>query len=152
MRHRRDRPEFLVLSAKVRAQARRFEAALVARGIQRLITAHSHRRALESVARVAQRHLGRSLRGLEELYDEKVIAAAVADDRSLDGSDARVSGYTLRQRRLALGAYLRVIGLPGRTLKEARAIMDGGLRRAARGRGYRRRNSPEVEGDETRQK
>jgi ribosomal protein L16/L10AE len=149
MRHRGNRPEFLVLSARVRAQARRFEATLVARGIDRLISAHSRRRALESAARVAQRHLGRSLKGLEELFEEKVIAAVLADDRSPDGSDARVSGYTLRQRSVALRAYLSVIGLPGRSVEEARAIMDRGLRRAAGRRGYRRRNGPEVESDET---
>jgi len=146
MRHSGNRPEFLALSAKVRAQARRFEAALVAEGIDRPTSAHSRRRALESAARVAQRHLGRPLKGLEELYEEKVMAAVLADDRSLDGSDARVSAHTLRQRRLALGAYLRTIGLPGRSLEEVRAR---GLLRAARRRGYRRRNGPEVESDET---
>jgi len=129
---RKNRPEFLVLSARLRAQACRFEAALVAQAIDRLITAHSNRRALESVARVAQRHLGRSLKGLAELYEEKVIAAVVADDRSLDGSDARVSGYTLRQRRVAPGR------LPPRS-RTARPDFRGGARhhgpRAAAGGG-----------------
>jgi hypothetical protein len=67
MRNSRNRPEFLVLSARVRSQARRFEAALVSQGIERLISAHSRRRVLESVARVAQRHLGRPWIGVEEL-------------------------------------------------------------------------------------
>ena len=149
MRNSSDRPEFLALSAKVRAQARRFEATLVARGIDRLISAHSRRRALEGAARVAQRYLGRPLKGLEELYEREVLAAVLADDRPLDGSEGRVSAHTLRQRRVALRAYLRVIGLPGRTREEARAILDRGLGRGAGGRGYRRRDGPEVESDET---
>ena len=131
------RPQFPVLSPGVRAQARRFEAALVAQGIERPTSAHSHRKALESLAKVAQKHLGRPLEGLEELYEEELLAAIVADDRYLDGSGAKLSRYTLRQRRVALGAYLRAIGLPGRTFEEARACMDRALRRAAQRRGYR---------------
>jgi len=131
------RPQFPVLSPGVRAQARRFEAALVAQGIERPTSAHSHRKALESLAKMAQRHLERPLNGLEELYEEELMAAVVADDRYLDGSGAKLSRYTLRQRRVALGAYLRAIGLPGRTFEEARAAMDRALRRAARRRGYR---------------
>jgi len=149
MRNSSDRPEFLALSARVRAQARRFEATLVARGIDRLLSAHSRRRALESAARVAQRHLGRPLKGLEELYEREVLAAVMADDRSPDGSEGRVSASTLRQRKVALRAFLRAMGLPGRTREEARAILDRALRRAARRRGYRRRDGPEVESDET---
>ena len=131
------RPQFPVLSPGVRAQARRFEAALVAQGIERRTSAHSHRKALESLAKMAQKHLGRPLNGLEELYEEELMAAVVADDRYLDGSGAKLSRYTLRQRRVALGAYLRAVGLPGRTFEEARAAMDRALRRAARRRGYR---------------
>lgn len=137
MRNSSDRPEFLALSARVRAQARRFEATLVARGIDQLISAHSRRRALESAARVAQKHLVRPLKGLEELYEEELLASVLADDRYLDGSGAKLSRYSLRQRRVALGAYLRAIGLPGRTFEEARACMDRALRRASRRRGYR---------------
>lgn len=131
------RPQFPVLSAEVRAQARRFEQALVAQGIERPTSAPSHRRAPESAAKAAQRYLGRPLKGLEELYDEELMAAIVADDRYLDGSGGQLRRYTLCHRRVALGAYLRAIGLPGRTFEEARAIMDRALRRAARRRGYR---------------
>jgi hypothetical protein len=151
MTHRNNhssRPEFLALSARVRAQARRFEATLVARGIDRLLSAHSRRRVLENAAQVAQRRLARTLKGLEELYEEKVLVAVLADDRYLDGSGRKLSRYTLRQRRVALCAYLRIARLPGRSAEEARAILGQGLRRAAEGRGYRRGDDPEMEGDD----
>jgi integrase len=109
----------------------------VAQGIERPTSAHSHRQTLENLAKVAQKHLGRPLNGLGELYEEELMAAVVADDSYLDGSGAQLSRYTLRRRRVALGAYLRAVGLPGRTFEEARAIMDRGLRRAAQRRGYR---------------
>jgi len=125
------------LAPNVRAQAREFEAAVVALGIGRPNTGRTYRKALECVAKQAHRHLGRPLADMAELFEEKLIAAVAADDRPFDLSTPRLSRYTKRQQRVVLGAYLRAIGVPGLTYEQGRELLKRGFRRASQRRGYR---------------
>lgn len=131
---RMEAPELL---PDVRAQALNFEASLVAQGIVRANSALTYRKALECLAKQAERHLGRPLDGLGQLYNVDLIAALAADDEPFDGSTYQLSRYTMRQRRVVLTAYLRALGIPGLTFEEGRQLLKEGFRRASRRRGYR---------------
>jgi integrase len=119
------------LSEGVQGQLRQFEAALVAQGSVEPGSAVTYRRLLTQVVRQAGRHLGRPLNSLDELYVEGVIAAVAADEAPLLRA-APLTRRTKRAQRVALQAYLRAVGLTGRTFEEACAILDRGFRRAAR--------------------
>jgi integrase len=121
----------------VRRQAREFEAALISQGIVRPNSARVYRKAIEALAKQAQRHLGRPLHDLAELYDQETLAALVVNDDPLDRATVRLSRYTLRQRRVALGAYLRAVGLPGLTFSQGLELLRSAFRRASIRRGYR---------------
>jgi hypothetical protein len=99
---------FMTLSPEVTQQTRRFERGLVSAGIAAENSAKTYRKALEATIKQAQRHLDRTLLHVEELFDEELIAALVADDRSLDG-DGQLSAYTARQRRHVFLAYAQVM-------------------------------------------
>ncbi len=124
------------LTERVQAQLQHFESALVTQGIVCPRSALAYRLALTSAARHAQRHLDRPLEDLELVFDEEVIAAVALDDRPFSSRTHRLSLYTKQQERVALRAYLRAVGLTGRTFEEGCAILDRGFRRAARREGY----------------
>lgn len=124
------------LTERVQAQLRHFESALVAQGMVQPKSALAYRLGLTSAARHAQRYLGRPLEDLELVFDEEVIAAVALDDRPFSSRTHRLSLYVKHQERVALRAYLRAVGLTGRTFEEGCAILDRGFRRAARREGY----------------
>lgn len=125
------------LQPAVRAQARRFETAVVEQGLARANSARTYRKALECLCKQAGRHLGKMLGDVAELYDIDLIAAVAVDDVPFDGSTYQLSRYTLRQRRVVLTAYLRAIGVPGITFEAGQELIKLGLRRASDRRGYR---------------
>ena len=125
------------LPASVLNELRGFEATLLRQGQVRATSTRTYRKELACVAKQAQRFLGRPLTGLAEIYQVTVIAAVAKDDVPFDEITPQLAASTLRLRRTVLRAYLRAVGLPGMSFQEAEAVLDEGLRRAARRRGYR---------------
>lgn len=125
------------LSPEVRQEARRFEHQAVALGLLTRESARTKRKALECLAKQAQRFLGRDLGGLAELYAEEVIAAVVLDDEPFDKEAVQLGRATLRQRRSLFGQYLQIMGVPGLPYEDGIALIKRGFRLAAHRRGYR---------------
>ncbi len=124
-------PTFLELDPRVEDELDGFFDALIAQDVVTAGSARSYKKALTCAVKQAQRFLGRRLASLREFYVVDVIAAVAADDVTLDGA-GQLSRYSLRQRRVAMRAYVRYVGLDDIQFEDADEILDNGLRRAAR--------------------
>ena len=132
-----------------------FESALIRQGQIGAGSARTYRKALACVLKQAQRVLGRQLTHVAGFYEVQLISAVAADDRPFDGIVEQISKYTIRQRRVAMGSYLKAVGLPGKSFEEAWSVLHDGLRGAgtrtgnryaiAIGRPERRRYRPPAE-------
>lgn len=94
------------LSASVLAEIHAFEDALRRQGQVRESTVVTYGKALVCVAKQAQRHLGRDLTSVSELYENALITALVKDEVPLVETGRKLAKNTLRQRRRALRKYL----------------------------------------------
>jgi integrase len=103
-------------------------------------TALVYRKALLCAAKQGQRVLGRDLTSLWELYDVQLLAAISVDDEAFDDLSEQLAQYTLRQRRVALRAFVRAMvhyrpAGSEQTFTDLNAVLDKGFRRSSRRRG-----------------
>jgi integrase len=128
------------LAAPVLAELDAYESRLLRRGQVAADSAQVYRQALACVAKQGQRHLGKTIATVWEVYSADTIAAIARDDSPFDPQSDQLRKYTLRQRRVAIRSFARTMAdldPEGRALDELDCLVDEGLRKAGAWRGMR---------------
>jgi integrase len=130
------------LPKAVVAEGNAFRDTLIRQGRACRGTALIYRKAMLCAAKQGQRVLGRRLTSLWEMYDVPLLAAITVDDVPFDDLCEQLAQYTLRQRRVALRAFVRAMvhSQPAgseRTFADLNGVLDEGFRLPSRRRGNR---------------
>jgi hypothetical protein len=91
------------------SQLKDYKLTLIRQGNITPGSAHTYYKSMRTVVKQAQRHLGRQIDSVWEIYEIETIAAIAKDDRPFDSLVDQLADYTLKQRRVVLRSFIRTM-------------------------------------------